>query len=319
VSTILPDASRPLASITLLGSVTQRAANVLRVPIVESSFTVGRDKDNHLSLPKDAAISRHHCVIETVAAGFLLRDLNSSNGTYLNGKRVQGAVPLPLPAQLTLGQTRLLIARTDAGSDAESRCEQATLCGSGSIVIPAKGAFQRRSEAFLVVDVIGSTQLVKQNERQFAATIAALGKIIEHAMHAEPEPFLQCTGDGFFACFGKARTALETALELGAQLTARRVKPPPLSVALHWGSASFAPTGERTGQDVHGVFALEKLRHAEPRLAAARPAAGDRPLVVMSAPFWLKLTPAHQKQTEPMGRHRLKGLDEEIQVFCWRA
>ena len=53
-----PEASKPLASITLLGSVTQRANNVLAVPIVEACFTIGRDKNNNLSLPQDAAISR---------------------------------------------------------------------------------------------------------------------------------------------------------------------------------------------------------------------------------------------------------------------
>jgi pSer/pThr/pTyr-binding forkhead associated (FHA) protein len=312
-----PDASRPLASVTLLGSVTQRAAHAARMPVCETFFNIGRDKDNHLSLPHDAAVSRHHCVIIATGGEFQLKDLNSSNGTYLNGKRVQGVVPLALPAQVTIGQSRLLVAPEKADSNAESQCEQATFCGSGSIVIPAKAVLERRSEAFMVVDVIGSTQLVKQNEAQFAATIVTMGKILQHTLRAEPEPFLQCTGDGFLACFSAAQVALNAALELGPRLAARHNPLPPLSVALHWGSASLSPTGERTGQDVHGVFALEKVRHEAPKMAPAVTASGACQIVVMSERFRSMLNLAWQQQTQEVGRYRLKGLDGEQSVFRW--
>ncbi|OHE78029.1 MAG: hypothetical protein A2107_08900 [Verrucomicrobia bacterium GWF2_62_7] len=311
------DATKPLASVTLLGSVTQRAVNAIRLPICDAFFSIGRDKDNHLSLPQDTAISRHHCAISMVGSAFLLKDLNSSNGTYLNGKRIQGTVPLTLPAQLTVGQTRLLVAPETTDCNTETQCEQATFCGSGSIVIPAKAVFERRSEAFMVVDVIGSTQLVKQNEAQFAAMIVTMGKILQHALRAEAEPFLQCAGDGFLACFGKARNALDAVLELGPRLAARYNPPPPLSVALHWGSASLSPTGERTGQDVYGVFALEKVRHAAPGLTPVQTVSGIRQLVVMSERFRSKLGTVRQQQTESVGRYRLKGLDGEQQVFRW--
>jgi class 3 adenylate cyclase len=317
VNTKTPDASKPLASITLLGSVTHRAVNAIQVPVYGTLFSIGRDKDNQLSLPHDAAISRHHCAIIMVEGAFQIRDLNSSNGTYLNGKRVQGTMPLTLPAQVTIGQSRLLVALEQADGAAETQCEQATFCGSGSIVIPAKGAFERRSEAFMVVDVIGSTQLVKQNEAQFAAMIVTMGRILQHALRTEPEPFLQCTGDGFLACFDRAETALEIALELGPHLAVRHDPPPPISIALHWGSASLSPTGEHTGRDVYGVFALEKVRHADTALMAVPATAGVRRIVVMSELFRSKLDVSRQQQTAPVGRYRLKGLDGEQQVFRW--
>jgi len=311
------DEIKPLASVTLLGSVTQRAVNAIRLPICENCFSIGRDKDNHLSLPHDAAVSRHHCAIRVVGGAFQLKDLDSSNGTYVNGRRVQGTVSLTLPAQVTVGQSRLLVAPEQTDNASETQCEQATFCGSGSIVIPAKAVFERRSEAFMVVDVIGSTQLVKQNEAQFAAMIVTMGKILQHALRAEPEPFLQCAGDGFLACFGRAEAALKAALDLGPRLVARHNPVPPLSVALHWGAASLSPTGERTGQDVYGVFALEKVRHAGPELVPTQTVIGIRQLVVMSERFRSKLDPVRQQQTESVGRYRLKGLDGEQQVFRW--
>lgn len=308
---------KPAASVTLLGTVTQRVANAVRMPISGSHFSIGRDKDNHLSVPQDAAVSRHHCVISVTHGTFALKDLNSSNGTYLNGKRVQGAVPMSLPAQVIVGQTRLLVAAEEVSRNAEAQCEQATFCGSGSIVIPARAVLERRSEAFMVVDVIGSTQLVKLNEARFAETIVTMGKILQHALRGEPEPFLQCTGDGFLACFGTAQVALAAALDLGLRMAARGNSPPPFSVALHWGSASLSATGERTGQDVHGVFALEKVRHAEPGLMPSKAASGACQLIVMSERFRSKLNPESQQQAELVGTYRLKGLDGEQAIFRW--
>jgi transcriptional regulator with GAF, ATPase, and Fis domain len=47
-------------------------------------LTLGRDRGNALQL-RDLAVSRHHCVIETSEGGLLLRDLGSSQGTFVNG------------------------------------------------------------------------------------------------------------------------------------------------------------------------------------------------------------------------------------------
>ena len=50
-------------------------------------LTIGRDSANQLILD-DAFVSARHCRIERKPNGFLLRDLRSRNGTYLNGARV---------------------------------------------------------------------------------------------------------------------------------------------------------------------------------------------------------------------------------------
>ncbi len=51
------------------------------------SLTVGRLPDNSVVIADEKA-SRHHCVIEPWQGGFRVRDLNSSNGTKLNDKKV---------------------------------------------------------------------------------------------------------------------------------------------------------------------------------------------------------------------------------------
>ena len=50
---------------------------------------VGRQKDNDLVLD-DVTVSRHHALFTTTASGRVtVRDLNSLNGTYVNGSRVE--------------------------------------------------------------------------------------------------------------------------------------------------------------------------------------------------------------------------------------
>jgi pSer/pThr/pTyr-binding forkhead associated (FHA) protein len=51
--------------------------------------TVGRHEASDLLLD-DVSVSRHHAVFTRTASGRItLRDLNSLNGTYVNGKRVE--------------------------------------------------------------------------------------------------------------------------------------------------------------------------------------------------------------------------------------
>src|SRR6478672_3820102 len=52
------------------------------------SFLIGRSRDAHLYLPDDRYFSRNHCLLEINPPRAFLRDLNSTNGTFLNGRRV---------------------------------------------------------------------------------------------------------------------------------------------------------------------------------------------------------------------------------------
>jgi eukaryotic-like serine/threonine-protein kinase len=53
------------------------------------SFLIGRSSDAHLYLPDDRFFSRNHCLLEINPPHSFLRDLGSTNGTFVNGKRVR--------------------------------------------------------------------------------------------------------------------------------------------------------------------------------------------------------------------------------------
>jgi Nif-specific regulatory protein len=64
---------------------------------------VGRDPANTLAIP-DPSLSRHHCVIAPAECGYLIRDLDSRNGTYVNGILVKEG-PLHHGDQISVGDS----------------------------------------------------------------------------------------------------------------------------------------------------------------------------------------------------------------------
>ena len=55
------------------------------------TFMIGRSEDAHFCLPHDRFFSRHHCLLEIAPPQAFLRDLGSTNGTFVNGIRVETA------------------------------------------------------------------------------------------------------------------------------------------------------------------------------------------------------------------------------------
>jgi len=53
-------------------------------PLEEPEVQVGRDSSNHILLT-DPSVSRAHCVLEATPAGYRLKDLESRNGSFVNG------------------------------------------------------------------------------------------------------------------------------------------------------------------------------------------------------------------------------------------
>ena len=81
------------------------------------SFLIGRSPDAHLYLPDDRFFSRNHCLLEINPPHSFLRDLGSTNGTFVNGQRVK-EVFLNNGDQIRGGETVLLVEVT-AGDSAQ--------------------------------------------------------------------------------------------------------------------------------------------------------------------------------------------------------
>lgn len=60
-------------------------------PLALGTTTIGRLDTNDICVPMDV-VSRYHARVEMVEDGFMIVDLESENGVYVNGKRVQQQV-----------------------------------------------------------------------------------------------------------------------------------------------------------------------------------------------------------------------------------
>lgn len=69
-------------------------------------FTIGASPENDLVVD-DAAASRRHCEIHATPGGFLIRDLESTNGTTVHGMRICQAY-LEQGSEFQVGKTRLI-------------------------------------------------------------------------------------------------------------------------------------------------------------------------------------------------------------------
>ncbi|MDO9542608.1 MAG: FHA domain-containing protein [Kiritimatiellia bacterium] len=71
--------------------------------IEKQKITIGRSLDVDLTINNRMA-SRLHCAIECKDGQWHIHDLNSRNGTYLNGERVKSA-PLTVGDRIGIGDT----------------------------------------------------------------------------------------------------------------------------------------------------------------------------------------------------------------------
>lgn len=87
------------------------------------TFMIGRSEDSHFCLPHDRFFSRHHCILEIAPPQTFLRDLGSTNGTFVNGIRVETA-HLKNGDRIQGGETVLEVEVTADQSDIHSSIPQ---------------------------------------------------------------------------------------------------------------------------------------------------------------------------------------------------
>jgi serine/threonine-protein kinase len=108
------------------------------------TFLIGRSNEAHLCLTNDRFFSRHHCLLEINPPHCFLRDLGSTNGTFVNGQKVSEAY-LKHGAQIQGGETILLVEVDASEAPEKNRALQTTI--KPTIVTVACLNCGRREEA----------------------------------------------------------------------------------------------------------------------------------------------------------------------------
>ncbi len=87
-----------------------------RIPLAGDRVVLGRAADCDLVIA-DPRVSRHHAELRRQDDGFLLVDLGSTNGTFLNGQRIGQALPLRAGDVIELGAARFIYHDPEATLD----------------------------------------------------------------------------------------------------------------------------------------------------------------------------------------------------------
>jgi len=75
------------------------------IPVDHSPFVIGRREGSSLILAAEA-VSRKHAEIQETSDGWMIRDCNSTNGTFLNGRRLTEDHPLNHGDYIKIGEIR---------------------------------------------------------------------------------------------------------------------------------------------------------------------------------------------------------------------
>jgi pSer/pThr/pTyr-binding forkhead associated (FHA) protein len=88
------------------------------IPLPVGKFLIGREEDCQLR-PNSELVSRHHCVFTNDDFTVRLRDLGSTNGTFVNGERLRGGVMLKSGDKVSVGKIDFEVLVGDEAQSAE--------------------------------------------------------------------------------------------------------------------------------------------------------------------------------------------------------
>ena len=223
---------------------------------IKRSCSLGRSAANTIAL-ESAKVSRRHALIHLQNIGELwLIDFGSSNGTFLNKRRIHHPIRLTDGDQITIGDQVFKFRQPVAVSEAyKTDVIQRTLREIETIPC-----------WLLVADIRGFTPLSRQMRSEdldllLGAWILNCKEIIEN-QHGIINKYL---GDGFLAYWPETRTSPEEIVAVISALKQLQGQGgPAFRAILHFGPVAIggiASMGEESliGGEVNLIFRLEKL------------------------------------------------------------
>jgi serine phosphatase RsbU (regulator of sigma subunit)/pSer/pThr/pTyr-binding forkhead associated (FHA) protein len=126
-----------------------------RVRLDEDVCAIGRSKKNHLVLP-DQWLSRHHAEIRRETGIYYIYDLNSRNGTMVNGVRIGARAPLHNGDVVTLGDQTLTFGESSSGVNLLDSSDDLDL--AGTVVVPTEKLLAAAKAQEDTWDTLGSME-----------------------------------------------------------------------------------------------------------------------------------------------------------------
>lgn len=265
---------------------------------VQGGCSIGRSPKNGVVLDSPN-VSRRHAIINLQNGGeFWLIDLGSSNGTFLNKRRIHQPVKLSNHDQIVIGDSAFTFRQPDEITD-DYRTALVARTIHNIANVPCW---------LLVADIENFTPLAHSIPNDELASLVGSWLLTTREIIEEHDGVIdKYLGDGFFAYWREDKnTAKNIAAALRKLKEAQARNEPRFRLALHFGLVAIGGVpsmGEESlmGKDVNFVFRIEKLAGS---LAIS---------VLISAAAKAKLSSLIKCQ--PAGSHELKGFEGKHEFF----
>ena len=238
------------------------AATTLRV-VVTQPLVVGREGTG-LRIP-DAKVSRRHIEVRPDGDGVMVADLDSTNGTYLNGTRMTGQGRVGRGDSLRLGRTVVRcigsVQLVDTNDGEDPGTERSGLDTMTTIDSLARDAAEDQDSLPQMLRRGGTITMMFSDIADSAALATEMGDEAWFAVLQEHEGLVRgavadadgrvvkAQGDGFMASFTSASAAVVCAIRIQQAIAAGddRLR---VRIGLHTGDAIELDDGDWIGRHV---------------------------------------------------------------------
>jgi DNA-binding NtrC family response regulator len=151
-----------------------------RHTLESETIIVGTGKDSDVELD-DSTVSRSHCKIQSTSEGYIVTDLESTNGTYVDGVRVRSAFLSP-KSVLAVGNTEIQF------EPIEERVpiEPSSFHRLGDIV----GRSEKIREVFGIIEKIAPTNSTVVIEGETGTGKEVVARTVHELSNRQEEPFV---------------------------------------------------------------------------------------------------------------------------------
>jgi class 3 adenylate cyclase len=256
--------------------------------LAAGAVTLGREPDNDIVL-KSPHISRHHARFDWTGSMYVLEDLGSKNGTWLNHKRLEGPTPLNDGDIVRFGDLSF-------GFKVES---------PGTETMPSTPSVPRETVTVMFTDLEGHTGLFESLGSEAVYQLlddhlsAMKTQVVRHGSRV-----VKTEGDGLIASFSSVRQAADCAILIQQAVSNLRRStgrdPVPVRIGINSGEVL------KEGEDLLGLAVVKAER-------IMRLASGGH--IYLSQVSRSLLGPASGLHIHSRGWHQFKGISRKERVF----
>ena len=152
-------------------------------------YTIGRLPDNDVRID-NPAVSGHHSLIINILNDSFLEDLNSTNGTYVNGKLIKKHA-LQHGDVITIGHHQLRFSDEPAAEAEQDEFEKTMVIPSGQQSVEQLARAEKAAEAAALGEVDSGVRLDPEDaaalEEDAEPAAASNDSIVERVVESKPE------------------------------------------------------------------------------------------------------------------------------------